>query len=111
MTSYWHILFIVSKIFWRLQRNSLLLVSPSMPKLVFPTASDGKGLAAGQEELRTAQKKGRVLGEFGSFWVWQVCSIRHDRACGFDMPTCTEGCLRGLQRRTLEGRSCNYKPC
>jgi len=37
-------------------------------KVVFPTASDGKGLAAGQKELRTAQKKGRVFGEFGSFW-------------------------------------------
>ena len=105
VTSYWHILFIVSKIFWRLKRNSLLLVSPSMPKLFFLQQVTEKDLQPAKKNSEQLRKKAGFLGSLGRFGV-----SKH-RACGFDMPTCTEWCLRGLQRRTLEARSCNYKPC
>ena len=60
-------------------------------EVVFPSPSDGKGLAASQKELGSAQKKGTVLGEFGSVSI---------------VPTCTEWFLRVLQRRTLASWSC-----
>lgn len=74
-------------------------------KVVFPTASDRKDLQPAKKNSEQLRKKAGFLGSLGRFGV-----SKH-RACGFDMPTCTEWCLRGLQRRTLEARSCNYKPC
>lgn len=65
--------FLLAQIFLRLKWNSQTLPRfTKHAKVVFPTASDGKGLAAGQKELRTAPEKGRVFGEFGSFWGWQA---------------------------------------
>ena len=74
-------------------------------KVVFPTANDRKDLQPAKKNSEQLRKKAGLLGSLGRFGV-----SKH-RACGFDMPTCTEWCLSGLQRRTLEARSCNYKPC
>ena len=71
VTSYWHMLNRFQD-FLEVGIEQSLTRFTKHAKVVFPTASDGKGLAAGQKELRTAQKKGRVFGEFGSFWGWQA---------------------------------------
>lgn len=60
---------------------------------------------------RTPNSSGKRQGFWGVWVVLGLASIGHDRAGGFDMPTSTEWCLRGLQRRTLEAWSWHYKPC